>query len=158
MDGYDRLVRRLAAHLGSADLAREAVHETYLRLQKQGPIEPVNNPDGYLFRAAVNIARNRQAVDNRYLTPAEADALLSLADDAPGPAQVIEAQSEFIHLEKALAQLPARRREIFESSWVDGVSHQDLARQHNVDIRTIQREIERATEHVRRYWRKSGLN
>ena len=157
LDAYDTLVRRLASRLGSVDLAREAVHETYLRLQKQGPMEPVENPEGYLFRAAVNVARNRQLVENRYLNPDEADALLSLPDDVPGPAQVIEAQSEFVQLERALAQLPERRRRIFEAAWVDGVSHRELARRHNVDIRTIQREIERATEHVRNYWKKSGL-
>lgn len=158
LDGYDHLVKRLAIQLGSMDLAREAVHETYLKLQRQGPMEPVQNPDGYLFRAAINTARNKQAVENRYLTPEEADDLLALADESPDPAQVVEGQSEFVHLERALAELPERRRRIFEASWAEGVSHQELARQYEVDIRTIQREIERALEHIHRYWRRAGLN
>jgi len=149
---YDELVRRLARRLGSSDLAREALHEAYLRFERDGESEPVNNLDGYIMTTAVNIAKNRFAVERRYLSATETEALIDVPDEAPDSARTIEARSELAMLQRVMAELPARRRQIFESSWVDGVSYAQLALQHGVHLRTIQREIAVATAYVRKRW------
>jgi RNA polymerase sigma-70 factor (ECF subfamily) len=154
LDRYDDFVRRLTRRLGSADLAREAVHETFLRLQRTDAAEPVRNLDAYLFRTAVNIAKNRRKVESRYLNFSETEALIGIPDEAPDPAQIAESRSEIAQLIRALEALPARRRAIFEASWAGGVPHATLAADHGVHLRTIQRELELATEHVRRFWKE----
>jgi len=154
LDRYDDLVRRLSRRLGSADLAREAVHETFLRLQRSDASEPVRNLDAYLFRTAINIANNRHKVENRYLNFSETEVLIGIPDDAPDPARIAESRSEMALLSRALQELPPRRRAIFEASWAHGVSHAALAAEHGVHLRTIQRELELAAEHVRRYWKE----
>ncbi|MDG2527264.1 RNA polymerase sigma factor [Caulobacter endophyticus] len=151
LDRYDDFVRKLTRRLGSADLAREAVHETFLRLQRTDPSEPVRNLDAYLFRTAINIAKNKRKVESRYLTFSETEALVGIPDDTPDPARVAESRSEVALLVRALAELPPRRRAIFEASWAGGVPHATLAATHNVHLRTIQRELELAAEHVRRF-------
>ncbi|MFZ0267690.1 RNA polymerase sigma factor [Caulobacter sp.] len=152
---YDEFVRRLTPRLGSADLAREVVHETYMRFERVGDIGVIENPDGYIFRTAINIARNKGVIERRYLNVSEIENLIGLADDAPNPAQIAEARSEMDILRRALTKLPSRRRAIFEASWVDGVSHAELALRYNVHIRTIQRELEQATMFVRRFWKEN---
>ncbi|MDR3508719.1 MAG: sigma-70 family RNA polymerase sigma factor [Caulobacteraceae bacterium] len=155
LDGYDEFVRRLARRLGSADLAREIIHETYLRFQRVGDMEPVHNPDGYIFRTAVNIAKNRNLIERRYLNASETQMLIGIPDDAPDPARTATARLEMDLLRRALAQLPPRRREIFEASWADEVPHTELAIRYGVHVRTIQRELEQATKFVRRWWKEN---
>lgn len=146
---YDEFVRRLARRVGSADLAREIVHETYLRLQRVGEPVPIQNPDGYIFRTAINIAKNKSVVDRRYLNSSDIDILIGIPDEAPGPGRIVEARSETALLQQALGRLPSRRREIFEASWVDETPHAELALRYGVHLRTIQRELEQATRFVR---------
>jgi RNA polymerase sigma-70 factor (ECF subfamily) len=154
LDRYDDFVRRLTRRLGSADLAREAVHETFLRLQRTDVGEPVRNLDAYLFRTAINIAKNRRKVENRYLNFSETEALIGIPDETPDPARISESRSEMAQLIRALEGMPARRREIFEASWVREVPHATIAVEHGVHLRTIQRELELAAEHVRRFWKE----
>jgi RNA polymerase sigma-70 factor (ECF subfamily) len=152
LERYDDFVRRLSRRLGSSDLAREVIHETYLRFERLGELEPVRNLDGYIMATAVNIARNRVTIERRYLTGPETDALIGIADEAPSSARTVEARSEMGLLLRILSELPPRRRQIFEGSWVDGLSYAELATRHRVHVRTIQREIAEATTHVRRRW------
>lgn len=151
LDRYDDFVRKLTRRLGSADLAREAVHETFLRLQRTDAAEPVRNLDAYLFQTAINIAKNRRKVESRYLTFSESETLIGIPDEAPDPARIVESRSEVALLIRALETLPPRRRAIFEASWAGGVPHAILAESHGVHLRTIQRELELAGEHVRRF-------
>jgi len=151
LDRYDDFVRRLTRRLGSADLAREAVHETFLRLQRTDPAEPVRNLDAYLFRTAINIAKNRRKVESRYLNFSETEALIGIPDEAPDAARIAEGRSERARRSRALEERPPRRRAIFEASGAGGVAHATLAANHGVHLRTIQRELELAGEHVRRF-------
>jgi RNA polymerase sigma factor (sigma-70 family) len=156
LERYDEFVRRLARRVGSVDLAQEVIHETYLRLQRAGEPMPIRNPDGYIFRTAVNIAKNRSVVERRYLNISEIDDLVGIPDEAPDPARIVEARSEADLLRRALAQLPARRREIFEASWADETPHAELARRYGVHLRTIQRELEQATRFVRAWCQENA--
>jgi RNA polymerase sigma factor (sigma-70 family) len=152
---YDDLTQRLGRRLGSVDLAREIIHETYLRFERVGDMAPVQNPDGYIFRTALNIAKNRFVVEGRYLTASETEMLIGVPDDAPSPEQAAGAHLEIAIVRRALAKLPKRRREIFEASWADGVPHAELAVRHGVDIRTIQREVEAATKFIRELFKEN---
>lgn len=152
LEKYDEFVRRLARRLGSSDLAQDVIHETYLRFERVGDTEPVRNLDGYIMTTAVNIAKNRATVERRHLSASETDLLIGIPDDAPDPERTVEARSEMKLLQRILAELPARRRQIFEGSWADGISHAELAVRHGVHLRTVQREIAEATLYVRGRW------
>lgn len=145
--GYDDLKRRLARRLGSAELAGEALQDTFLRLECAPNIGVVRSPEAYLFRMAFNLAINRRTVENRRLSPIAIDALLGFADESPGPARTAEARSEIEALKRALAELPARRREIFLASWVEEVPHGEIAKRFGVSLRTVQIELRLAVEY-----------
>lgn len=153
---YDEFVRRLTRRVGSTDVAREVIHETYLRLQRVGEVEPIRNPDGYIFRTAINIAKNREIGERRHVSASDIEMMMEIPDEGPDPARIAEARSEAALVRRALAQLPQRRREIFEASWVDEVPHAELATRYGVHLRTIQRELEEATRFVRRWCKENG--
>jgi RNA polymerase sigma-70 factor, ECF subfamily len=145
--GYDDLKNRLTRRLGSAELAGEALQDTFVRLECAGEIGPVNSPQAYLFRTALNLAADRRRAENRRLTVSEVEDLLEIADETPGPAHVAEARSDIEMLERALGELPQRCREIFLAVWVYGVPRQRLAERFGVSERTIKVELRRAREH-----------
>jgi RNA polymerase sigma-70 factor, ECF subfamily len=152
---YETLTQKLARRLGSIENAREALQDTYLRLEGTSELGPIRSPQDYLYRIALNIAADRRRSEARRLTTAEVDALLDVPDDAPGPGQVVEARSELQALARALAELPARRREIFKAVLLEQVSRREIAERFGITVRTVGHEIERALEHGERHLRRN---
>lgn len=148
---YTQLRDRLAARLGSQDLASEALHETWLRLQDGSELAPVANPDAYLYRAALNSASKLSAAERRVLGSVEIDSLLEVVDEAPSPERVAIARSEIAALRKILAGLTRRQREIFFESYTGDVSHSELAARYKVSVRTIQSELREALLQIARH-------
>jgi RNA polymerase sigma factor (sigma-70 family) len=146
---YDEFVRRLARRLGSQELAREIMHETYLRFERLGDAGEIHNPDGYIYRTAINIAKNRALAERRHLSASEVSELLDIADEAPDALRIAASNSDLALVRTVLNRMPSRRREIFEASWVEEVPHAELAQRYGVHLRTIQREVEQATRFVR---------
>jgi DNA-directed RNA polymerase specialized sigma24 family protein len=62
---YHTLLRRLSSHLGSADIAAEALHEVYLKLRSEPSIGELRSPVSYLYRMAINLAKDRGRKDWR---------------------------------------------------------------------------------------------
>jgi RNA polymerase sigma-70 factor, ECF subfamily len=143
---YADLNRRLTRRLGSSEAADEALQETYLRLESASLLGAVRNPISYLFRIAVNIAVDRRRAEARRLTSTEIDALLEFPDDAPDPARIVEARSELEALERALSEMPDRRRAIFKAALLERIPRHDIAKRFGVSIRTIDIEVQRALE------------
>lgn len=144
--GYDQLKARLTQRLGSSELAGEAVQDTWLRLHHASSVGPVRNPANYLFRIALNVARDRLATDRRYLA-FERIETIDLADDAAGPADAIEARSELARVERLIAELPPRQRQILVAARLDGLSRGEIARRLGVSLSTVEKELKSAHEY-----------
>jgi RNA polymerase sigma factor (sigma-70 family) len=144
---YNDFDRRLTRRLGSADLASDVLHETYLRVESIGETGAVNRPKAYLFRIALNIANDRRRVENRRLTVDEVDALLDIPDDRPDAARVIEDRSELSLLKRAIAELPERRRNVLILSRIEGLPNREIAARLGLTVRTIETDLKQAVEH-----------
>ncbi|MHC2251902.1 RNA polymerase sigma-70 factor (ECF subfamily) [Bradyrhizobium embrapense] len=147
VENYDDLVRDLARRLGSSDFAREALHETFLRLDRGTEGVSLRSPADYIFRIAINIAKDRQRAQSRRLRTSESDALLEIRDDGADLARIVEARSEIEALKRALAELPARPREILHSISVEGQPVQQVAARLSVSIRTVNGDLKLALSH-----------
>jgi RNA polymerase sigma-70 factor (ECF subfamily) len=144
---YEQLKSRLARHLGSSDLAREALQDTWLRLERGDGIAAVRSHDAYLFRIAVNLARDRKRTEDRRLTSNEVETLLTIVDDAPDAEQVVEARSELRALEVVMAELPPRQRAILLAARLDGLQRREIARRYRISTRLVQRELQEAQDY-----------
>jgi RNA polymerase sigma factor (sigma-70 family) len=144
---YDDLKQRLTRRTGSADLANEALQDTFLRLSNADGIGPVRDLHAYLFRVAMSAISNRRVAERRRRTVSETDALFDLVDDSPGPERIIEARSEINALKQVIQELPARRREILMAICVDEVPLRQVAKRFGVSVRTVQVELKQALVH-----------
>lgn len=146
---YDELKRRLTWQLGSADLAGEALHDTWLRLEKQdGDVAPVSAPVAYLMRMANNAAIDRMRSERRHLSTDELDTLVAeLVDPAPGPAQAALARVELEKLSGIIDTLPPRRRAILMAVRMQGLPQQEVAEQLGISERMVSRELKAAHDY-----------
>lgn len=147
VDGYNQLKRRLARHLGSATLASEALNETWVRLGQGGELEDVSNAEAYVFRAALNTARNLRKRDERQAGHLDLANLHDLEDDAPLPDRIVAARDEVEKMIEALRELPKRQREAFLLCYRGNTAPEELAERYHVTVRTIQTDIRSAILH-----------
>ncbi len=149
---YERLRRQLAIRLGSAEEARDVLHDTFLRLTRDGwQGEEVRNPRQYVYRTALNTATTHKRTEYRRAGIAEMVELaqaLEIADSTPGPAEVAEERSDMRRLREVVEQMAPRRKEIFEALVRHGATTRDLAERYGLTMRMIQLEIRKISEEI----------
>lgn len=144
---YTGLFKRLTRRLGSSELAGDALQETFLRVERMSSAAAINSPKDYLFRIALNVATDRRRVEKRHLSLDAVDALLDIPDDAPDAAAVVEGRQDIEALDRALAELPARARQVFMAAVVKKLPDHEIAAQLNVSIRTVEIDLRNALKH-----------
>ena len=145
--GYLDIRRRLTRRLGSEELASEALHEAYLRLDGAGDVAVIHRPSDYIFRVALNIASDQRRNGNRRLRYSEVEVLYHFADTVIDGDREVEVRSELAALERAFETLTPRQRAIMVAVRVDGTPHADLARRFHISERMVDKELRRALEH-----------
>lgn len=155
---YRTLRQRLARKLGSEALAEEALHETWLRLGKGGDLAPVANEDGYILRAASNMAATLRLTEGRHANLAGIEEAADEADAAPDAHRIVDAKQQVAQVMAALDDLPERQRDVFRGWFLADISTEELAARHRVSTRTIQTDLRSALIHcARRTGRKDLL-
>ncbi len=141
---YDDLCERLRRRLGSDELARESLHETYIHLSQAGERTAVQQPESYLFRIALNQAVNHKRAIGRQATPQEIESVVGLVDETVQTEKTVEARLDLVTLEHAIEELPPRRRDIFFSVRVQEVPIQEVANSLGISRRLVEVELKRA--------------
>lgn len=144
---YGDLKARLTRHLGSADLAGDALHDTWLRLERGGELAQVHSPDTYLLRTAINMARDRLRSENRRVTTSDAKILLGIVDEAPDAARSAEGRSDLQVLMAVMTELPARQKAILLAARLEGLGRREIARRFGVSVRFVHRELQAAQDY-----------
>lgn len=145
--GYDELRAKLTQRLGSADIAGEVVQDTWLRLHYAEHIGEIRSPARYLFRIALNVARDRLLLERRYLNAGEIEQMLDLPDQTADPATIAEARSELKFVEKLIAELPPRQRDILVAARLDGLPRAEIARRLGISLSLVEKELKQAHEY-----------
>ncbi|MGO4715617.1 RNA polymerase sigma factor [Bradyrhizobium sp. 2TAF24] len=158
VERYHDLRERLTRRLGSAELASEALHEVYLRLNRSDAPGAVASPGAYLFKAAYNVATDRRRSERRRArrTVEDADVILDIPDGGAGPDGIVEARVELAELARALMALPPRQRAILIAARYQQLPRAEIARRFGISRRTVQFELQRALEACRDHLDATG--
>jgi RNA polymerase sigma-70 factor (ECF subfamily) len=137
-EDYERIVGSLARKYGDADLAREAVDEAltraWTRLQEGQSIASL---PAWVRTVATNVARDRlrrRATEARVLA-----SVVTLDDTDPTPVDLVN-----IDLERTLAILPPRQREITTLRYVHDLSCDQIARELGITPGYVRQSLHRA--------------
>ncbi len=90
VDDYDGLVKNLARRLGRPTSRTKRLHETFVRLGNVADAAEIRQPADYIFRTAINVAKNTRKAQSYRVSASEIDELIGVSDEAPTPAQVVE--------------------------------------------------------------------
>ena len=142
---YSDLKRRLTRALGNGDLAGDALHDTWLQLRRmeKSPQE-IQNPRAFVLRMAVNAAISSLRSQHRTVPRDEVDALLEVADPAPGPEQVATARKELDALMASISAMPQRRQDILLMVRLEGMTQREVAKRLGVSLSTVEQELKKA--------------
>jgi RNA polymerase sigma-70 factor (ECF subfamily) len=142
---YDDFRKLLIRRLGSDDLARETLHETWLRLDRGEDVATLGSPNAYLTRVVLNLAIDRQRAEHRRLRRSDINIILeNIADEAPGAAAQVEARQDMARLRAAIETLPERQRAILIAARFEEVPHRKIAERFGISTRMVQIELRRA--------------
>src|ERR1700761_3252148 len=154
--GYDELKAKLTRRLGSADAAADAVQDTWLRLQHASIAGRIDNPARYLFRVALNVARDRKAADRQHLAADQLEGAIELADQAADPAAILEAKSELELAKMLIRELPERQRSILLAARLDGLPRREIAQRLGISLSLVEKELKQAHEYCMARWARLG--
>lgn len=136
------LNRRTACAYRADDLA----HDTFRRLLERGPLPLLDDPRNYLATVARRLLADdirRRELERAYL---DAAALGEIGDSLT-PERIFEAIQILEGVARLLAGLPKATCEAFLLRRLDGLSHEQVAAQMSVSVRTVKRHVALAYAH-----------
>lgn len=140
------LLSFLYRKIGNKDEAADILQEVYLRWRRQD-VSGIGNPRAFLFTVALNLVRDcarQQACVSRHALPMQAS---GESVDILDPARHYNGQRQLEKLQHALNQLPEPVRHAFLLFRYDGMTHAEIAKQLGISKKTVERHIQRASEH-----------
>jgi RNA polymerase sigma factor (sigma-70 family) len=139
---YARLTAYFKARIGSPDEAKDLSHDLYLNLRAIPVDRVIDNPRGYLWRAAHNELCHFFERRSRS-QPLDADD----AAMAPWLSEDFDADERIDHatrvaaLRKAWPLLSRQRRAVMELKWVHGMKREEIAARLGISVDTVKKHL-----------------
>jgi RNA polymerase sigma-70 factor (ECF subfamily) len=154
---WDGLYRFAFRYLGSADDAEEAVQTVFTRIWRNREGWRVRGTiQDYLYLATRNASRDRlkhESIARRWRERSVGE-LRSGAGDITDADRILNVSEIELAIERALAELPAKRRRICELRLGDDLSYAEIASQLGISTKTVETQIARSLKFLRQRCRK----
>jgi RNA polymerase sigma-70 factor (ECF subfamily) len=151
----EALKRFLVARTGSENEAEDLVQEIYFRLDRESVDGPVQNPAAYLYKMALNLARDhrreRQRAMGRDGLWAESRRVTLGAeaiDDVPAADTAYEAKQRLSRVLAALDELTPQCRRVFVMHKFEGLSHPEISARVGISRSTVEKHMGTALRHL----------
>ena len=152
-------IRQWLSHRSSVPTADldDLAQEVFLRLLRYSDDVAIDNPQGYLFRIAANVAnewqeraRHRKPHDDSWLE----DLQVEFTDE---PENTIAREVANKHMQEAVNKLPRRQREVLLLHVNEGLTYKQIAERQGLTYRVILRDLTRAYSQLRMQLKQDDL-
>ena len=152
-------IRQWLSHRSSVPTADldDLAQEVFLRLLRYSDDVAIDNPQGYLFRIAANVAnewqeraRHRKPHDDSWLEDLQVD----FGDE---PENAIAREVAHKHMQDAVNKLPRRQREVLLLHVNEGLTYKQIAARQGLTYRVILRDLTRAYSQLRMQLKQDDL-
>ena len=144
------LVRQLTRKTGCQELARELANETFLRLLRMPPgkLDCIEQPESFLRRVSTNLLRDwgRAAALRQRSEPT----LRAAAEQQIDQVALLESRDTLGRLERAMAKLKPRTREIFLAHRIEGLTYVQIARRTGLSVKGVEKQMSKAIAKIDR--------
>jgi RNA polymerase sigma factor (sigma-70 family) len=143
-DVFARVRSALRRRGQSEHEAEDLVQEAWLRLVRYEERQPVEQPEAFLMRAALNLSidTHRTCVGRGEHVVLE-EALL--IDTTPSIEAIVLARERMARLTLGVGRLTERTREIFMANRVDGLPPLEIAKRYGISVTTVHQHLAKAT-------------
>lgn len=140
---FSRVKTALKRRGSSSDDAEDFVQEAFVRLTCYQNAQPVDKPEAFLMRTALNLSADafRTKCRRGEQLLLEPDVLL---DGAPSVEDVHLSRERMVRLDACVQRLTAKTRAIFLAHRVDGLSYQAIGQIYGVSISTVEKHVAKA--------------
>jgi RNA polymerase sigma-70 factor (ECF subfamily) len=159
------LLRFLRARLRDPELAEDVLQDVYLKLERTALPSDIDNPSGFLFRMASNLALDhiRKNKRTRLRDQAWSDLNSEKAGndyraDTPHADDALIAKERLNALKKHLQSLSPKSREAFERHKFQGQSYKQVAQEMDISIGTVGKHLGKALKHIMSIDREPDLD
>jgi RNA polymerase sigma-70 factor (ECF subfamily) len=152
-------IRQWLSHRSSVPTADldDLAQEVFLRLLRYSDDVAIDNPQGYLFRIAANVAnewqeraRHRKPHDDSWLE----DLQVEFSDE---PENAIAREVAHQYMQEAVNKLPRRQREVLLLHVNEGLPYKQNAERQGLTYRVILRDLTRAYSQLRMQLKQDDL-
>jgi RNA polymerase sigma factor (sigma-70 family) len=152
-------IRQWLSHRSSVPTADldDLAQEVFLRLLRYSDDVAIDNPQGYLFRIAANVAnewqeraRHRKPHDDSWLE----DLQVEFSDE---PENAIAREVAHQYMQDAVNKLPRRQREVLLLHVNEGLTYKQIAERQGLTYRVILRDLTRAYSQLRMQLKQDDL-
>lgn len=127
--------------------ADDLVQEAWVRLACYESEQPVNKPEAFLMRTALNLS-----IDTHRAGATRGEEVLLdevvLVDTSPSVEATLLGRERIARMSACLGRLSEKTRMIFLSHRVDGMTYQEIAQRHELSISTVEKHVAKATLQV----------
>jgi len=143
---------RVRVRADAPDLAQEV----YLRMMRLRSVEYIENPEGYLFTVAANLAKEHLARQRRRGTAVDIEdvSVQSQLADLPTAESELDSVRRVKRLGEVLRQLPAKGQAVIVLQYVHNCSYEEIAKRLDISPRMVKRYVTQALELCRRRMRQ----
>lgn len=139
--------------VGSRDLAEDILHDLFLNIWSRiDRWEVRGDMRTYLFSAARNHVwshYSKQRVRRAHADAERSDHRAAGPDRDPDVVRRLEAEALDDAMAGWIAELPERRREVFELSRFEHLTYQEIADRLGVSVKTVETQMSRSLRHLR---------
>jgi RNA polymerase sigma-70 factor (family 1) len=148
---YDRYIFVLLNHAYNKtrdrEEAKDIVHEVFITLWAKREILHIDNLPGYLFRSVRNIFLNQvahRAVQDKFILSME-----QFAASYEIPDYLVREKQLSAIIDREIAALPPKMREVFELSRKEHLSHKEIAEKLAISEQTVSKHVTNALKILR---------
>lgn len=136
--------------------APDLAQEVYLRMMRLRSFETIENPEGYLFTVAANLAKEHSARQRRRGTAVDAEdvSVQSQLANMPTAESDIDTAQRVKRLGEVLRQLPAKGQAVIVLQYVHNCSYEEIATRLGISPRMVKKYVTQALELCRRRMRR----
>ena len=145
---YDNIRNFLYYRSGSFRTAEDLVQDVFLKLWENRENIRNDTVKGYLYTIAANLLKNHYRKNEISF---QFRSSLAQDHDTESPEFIMELQEFDQHLQKILAAMPEKSRDVFLMNRIDGLTYKDIAERLQLSVKAVEKRMHIALDFLKKH-------